>query len=43
MACALFLNKKRSQAKQEAQRALEIAPDDFDLRQMLEPIVGLAK
>lgn len=43
MACALFLNKKRSQAKQEAGRALEIAPDNIDLRQTLEPIVGPAK
>jgi len=43
MACALYLNKKRGQAKQEAGRALEIAPDSYDLRQMLEPIVGVVK
>ena len=43
MACALFLNRKRAKAKQEAERALEIAPDNFDLRQALEPIVGVTK
>ena len=43
MACALYLNRKRAKAKQEAELALEIAPDNFDLRQALEPIVGVTK